>query len=249
MLRTAEATLDSTATGWQATFAYDNLAPNEGYRLRIHLPRVIDAPERTSGDPEWSKVFTVVGLGLLGLLGGGTATWWLGHTPTPPVRRPREPDMPLAEAGCLLMRSDWIEWQRLFSAMIFDLAERGHLTLRRVPKESSWTDTTSEEIEVKVHAQSHTLSNREEAITEALRPHDTLSDFFQKTASFRNEQVTQLRDALVERGWMVEHPVRSWGSGLGGGCTVGRAGERAGRAGSRGGLRGASCLLSVSHVY
>ena len=213
---TADATLDSTATGWQATFAYDNLAPNEGYRLRIHLPRVIDAPERTSGDPEWSKVFTVVGLGLLGLLGGGTATWWLGHTPTPPVRRPREPDMPLAEAGCLLMRSDWIEWQRLFSAMIFDLAERGHLTLRRVPKESSWTDTTSEEIEVKVHAQSHTLSNREEAITEALRPHDTLSDFFQKTASFRNEQVTQLRDALVERGWMVEHPVRSWGSGLGG---------------------------------
>ncbi len=212
----ADAALDSTATGWQATFVYNNLDPNEGYRLRIHLPRVIDAPERTSSDPEWPKVFTVVGLGLLGLLGGGTATWWFGHTPTPRVRRPREPDMPLPEAGYLLMRADWAGWQRLFSAMIFDLAERGHLTLRRVPKESSWTDTTSEKIEVKVHAQSHTLSEREEALIEALRPHDTLSDFFQKTASFRNEQITQLRDALVDRGWMVEHPARSWGSGLGG---------------------------------
>lgn len=212
----ADATLDSTATGWQATFAYDNLAANEGYRLHIHLPRVIDAPERTSSGPEWPKVFTVVGLGLLGLVGGGTATWWLGRTPTSRVRRPQEPRMPLAEAGYLLMRSDWTGWTRLFSALIFDLAERGHLTLRRVPKETSWTDTASEEIEVEVHAQSHTLSEREEALTEALRPHNTLSDFFQKEMSFRNEQITQLRDALVERGWIVEHPARSWSSGLGG---------------------------------
>ena len=34
----ADASLDSTEAGWQAIFTYGELAPKEGYRLRIHLP-------------------------------------------------------------------------------------------------------------------------------------------------------------------------------------------------------------------
>lgn len=212
----ADASLDSMEAGWQAIFTYGELAPNEGYRLRIHLPRVIDAPERTSSSPEWTKVFTGIGLGLFGMIGGGAAAWWLGRTPAPSVRRPREPRLPISEAGYLVLREQMYGWHRLFSAMMFDLAERGHLTLRRAEKEASWTEPSTETIEVEVHAQSHTLSDREEALIEALRSHDTLTDFFQKKGTWQHRQVKQIRNDLVARGWIIEHPARSWGSALGG---------------------------------
>ena len=213
----ADASLDSTATGWQATFAYGDLAPNEGYRLRIHLPRVIEAPERApTSDPNWTHIFAALGLALAGAGGGGVWAWRAGATPTRTPSAYRAPTMPTDEAGFLLMRANAIGWMRLFSALLFDLADRGHLTLRRVPKEKSWTDSSTSETKVDVHLNDDDrLTEREMALVEALRSHGTLGDFYQNGGSFRREQVTQIRDTLTERGWLETHPTRSWVGGIG----------------------------------
>jgi len=219
----ANAMLDSTATGWQATFAYDELEPNEGYRLRIHLPRVIDAPERApDAEPNWMQLFSALALALVGAGGGGVWAWRAGATPTRTPSGYRAPTMPIDEAGFLLMRTSTTGWMRVFSAMLFDLADRGHLTLRRVPKETSWIDSSTAETTVDVHVNDDDrLTKRETAFVEALRSHNTLGDFYQKGGSFRRTQVEQIRDTLTERGWIETHPARSWISGLGGMLLIG----------------------------
>lgn len=219
----ADASLDSTATGWQATFAYDELEPNEGYRLRIHLPRVIDAPERApDAEPNWMQLFGALALALVGASGGGVWAWRAGATPTRTPSGYRAPSMPIDEAGFLLMRTSTTDWMRLFSALLFDLADRGHLTLRRVPKEASWIDSSTAETTVDVHVNDDDrLTERETAFVEALHSHNTLGDFYQKGGSFRREQVKQIRDTLTERGWIETHPARSWISGLVGALLIG----------------------------
>jgi uncharacterized protein (TIGR04222 family) len=220
---TADATLDSTATGWQATFAYDNLAPNEGYRLRIHLPRVIDAPERApKTEPNWTQIFGALALVLVGGGAGGVWVWRTEATPAQTRSGYRAPNMPIDEVGFLLMRTSITGWMRVFSAMLFDLAQRGHLTLRRVTKEASWTDSSTSETKIDLHRNGDDrLTEREKVLIDELRTHDTVQAFYKEGSTFRQKQATQIRDTLIERGWIETHPVRSWGGGLGGVLLVG----------------------------
>ena len=218
----ADATLDSTATGWQAAFAYNDLAGNEGYRLRIRLPEVIDAPQfeeaaAANSGPALPQVIAGVLLALAGLGGGGVWAWNAGGTPTRASSGYRKPSMPLEEAGYLLLRQVGHGGMRVISAMVFDLAQRGHLTLRHVPKEASWSDSSTSETRVTVHRNDDDrLSEREETLLQKLAAYNTMQAFYKEEAAFRSEQMQELRTALTARGWLETHPARAWGGGVGG---------------------------------
>jgi uncharacterized protein (TIGR04222 family) len=169
------------------------------------LPVAVTFPKRVAGEylPTGGQVALGVLLLLLGIGAGAAANRsWRGPRPDVTAQRPPE-DVPLPAAAALLKN----RVQQAVPAMMFDLAQRGHLTLKHDREEGPFG--SSEIVRLDVHPDRFQLSDAEAKLVERLGDYDTLDAFWSDTSSFRTALVQSARDRLVDRGWMDRHTMRS----------------------------------------
>ena len=202
-----EATLDRTGAGWTASFAHDALAPGDGYRVIVRFPERIAVAE-PEDDQEGLMVLTTAGLLVIGLIGGVVVlTMWSGPSVDPEtVDDPQRPDLSLPHAAFLAHDSSTGR-SRMFSAVLFDLAQRGHVTLRREQRDS-WLES-DDVVTVTVDTDRFGLTDFENALLDEVQQHDTLKAFGQQTSSYRHEQLESVRERVIERGWFRSYEARS----------------------------------------
>ena len=202
-----EAALDRTGAGWTASFAHDALAPGDGYRVIVRFPERIAVAE-PEDDQEGLMVLTTAGLLVIGLIGGVVVlTMWSGPSVDPEtVDDPQRPDLSLPHAAFLAHDSSTGR-SRMFSAVLFDLAQRGHVTLRREQRDS-WLES-DDVVTVTVDTDRFGLTDFENALLDEVQQHDTLKAFGQQTSSYRHEQLESVRERVIERGWFRSYEARS----------------------------------------
>ncbi len=202
-----EASLERTSAGWTATFAHDVLAPGEGYRVIVRFPERLAVPEPET-DQEGLMVLTAAGLLALGLIGGVTAlTVWNGPSVDPEtIVDPHRPDLSLPHAAFLAHDSSTGR-SRMFSAVLFDLAQRGHVTLRR-EQHDSWLGS-DDVVTVAADTDRFGLTDFENALIDEIQQHDTLEAFGQQSSSYRQEQLERVQEQAIARGWSQSKAARS----------------------------------------
>jgi hypothetical protein len=195
----ADARLEDTAGGLVATFHRDRVAEGDGYEVAVSFPkRLAGRYAPTAGDVVFGLFLVLLGVGL-----GGWANWrWRGPRVESNAMRPPD-DVTLPSAAALLGRGA----DGATSAVLFDLAKRGHLTLQH-DQERTWAGT-KDLVRLNLHPTPSDLSDMEAALVEQLRPHDTVEDVWSDTRSFRQEQFQAVQDDLVAAGWLERHRTRS----------------------------------------
>ncbi len=201
-----EATLERTGAGWTASFAHNALEDGEGYRVIVRFPERIATTE--SGDEGGKKALTVIGLVVLGLLSGVIPLiMWRGPSVDPAtIANPQPPTLSLPHAAFLAHKSSTGRF-RMFSAVLFDLAQRGHVTLRRETKDA-WL-SSNDVVTVHVDADPFGLNDFEADLLDAIQQHDTLKAFGQQASSFQRKKLKQMRKHAIAQGWFEAHPARS----------------------------------------
>ncbi len=94
-----------------------------------------------------------------------------------------------------------------FLATLFDLARRGHVTLRHDREDQAFG--TTDVVRLETHPAPNDLSDFERRLVDTLGEYETLDDFWSDTRSFRSDVMSDVRGVLFERGWMENHTVRS----------------------------------------
>ena len=202
-----EATLERTGAGWTAAFTHGALTPGEGYRVIARFPERI-AVALPEDDQEDLMVLTAAGLLALGLIGGVTAlTVWNGPSVDPEtIADPHRPDLSLPHAAFLAHTSSTGR-SRMVSAVLFDLAQRGHVTLRR-EQHDSWLGS-DDVVTVTVDTDRFGLRDFENALLDEIQQHDTLTAFGQQASSYRQEQLERVQEQAIARGWSQSKAARS----------------------------------------
>ena len=201
-----EGTLSQTGSGWTAQFRHEALAANTSYRVVVRFPqRLAGQPAAPSGG--WMVMIASLA-GLLGIGGGvGALVAWRGPSASDASPAPGVTDRPLPEAGYLLADTAG-ERRRAVSAVLFDLARRGHVTLRR--EEEDQFIGSREVVRVEVHVdRPASLSDFETALLEAVQEYDSLRAFGKQSGSFRREHMADVREGLLAEGLLRSHRQRS----------------------------------------
>ncbi|NBC85566.1 MAG: DUF2207 domain-containing protein [Bacteroidetes bacterium] len=185
----------SSGGGWSISFAKDSLDAGTGYSVEATFPERFNAPERFDG----RDVLKGLAFALVTFFAFLGAYLIRRRRNPPPEVMARTPQMPPYEAARMLGE---YRASRMHGAMVFDLARRGHLTLR-ADKSESWLSSTTT-ITVEVHPDESDLRPFEETFLNELSKHDTLDKMRSDMSTFRQEQRTEVRKALVERGWLFD---------------------------------------------
>ena len=195
-----EGHLDQTGESLVASFHRDRVDPGDSYEVEVSFPR------RLAGRylPTGADIAFGVLLFLMGIGAGGWANWrWRGPRVERRATRPPD-DVTLPAAAVLLRRGA----DGAVSAVLFDLARRGHLTLQHDQEDTDWTGT-KDLVRIDLHPTPSDLSSFEGALVEQLRGHDTVKEFWTGARSFRQEQFQSVTDDLVAAGWLERHRTRS----------------------------------------
>ncbi|MFP4229060.1 MAG: DUF2207 domain-containing protein, partial [Salinivenus sp.] len=192
--------LDQTGGRLVASFHRDQVEQGDSYDVEVSFPRRLAGRYLpTGGDIAFGVLLFLMGIGA-----GGWANWrWRGPRAESNATRPPE-DVTLPAAAALLGRGA----DGAVSAVLFDLARRGHLTLQHDRDDGGWTGT-SDLVRIDLHPTPSDLSDFETALVEQLRGHDTVEDFWSDTRSFRQEQFQAVQEDLVAAGWLERHRTRS----------------------------------------
>lgn len=155
----------------------------------------------------------LAGLSVFGLgLATGIPLWLWLRGPRERTTSVRNPELSYLEAAVLLSpRSGRAE--KAFPAMIFDLAQRGYLVLKRIP----YTDRRSRllrrppRIGVEVLGESDGLEPREVELLRQLRLHEDLHLFGERGTFSRGGMIHNVRRELMENGLLEQRTRRSIG--------------------------------------
>jgi hypothetical protein len=194
-----EGTIERSAGGVVTAFHRDTVEEGDEYPVEVSFPRRLPGQYwATLGDLVLALVL------FLGTIGAGAALnrRWRGARREQAATRPPQ-DVALPEAAVLLGKTA----TPLFTAVLFDLARRGHLTLQH-DEESSWLGS-SEVVRIDLHPRPEDLSDFERTVVDHLRNHDTIEDFWSSSGSFRSEQRRAARERVIDAGWMTAHRTRS----------------------------------------
>ena len=196
----SSAALTSDGGDWEVTFDAGNLPAETGFAVEVAFPQRIEAKKRVSPLHILGSVF------LFAVVAAGFLIWKYNRDKVPSVTPPSKPPvLSLPEAARLLSRS---RTDRMHPAMLFDLAQRGHLSLE-VTSEESWF-SSAPTVHIHTHPDHHDLSDDERAFVDELSKHDTLESFSSDATSFRESQRTAIRKRLVERKWLYERRDERW---------------------------------------
>jgi hypothetical protein len=184
-----------------ARFRPGFLPAGDAYQVRVSFPKVMDGRAvglaRTDVQASLMGILSfVVFMGLGGIL----AFRRLG--PRLPVRRQTHVGMTLPTAAALLHRAA-PGWERAFPATLFDLADRGVITLERVDRKKGWF--TSQKTRLHRNPESdEPLSPFEGALLTELEKYEDLEEFATKGKKFRKAVMNGVRAALIETGHLVD---------------------------------------------
>jgi hypothetical protein len=195
-----DGTVEAEGGAIVATFHRDRVEEGDEYPVEVSFPKRLPGQYwATLGDLVLALVL------FLGTIGAGVTLnrRWRGarREQQAATRPPR--DVGLPEAAVLLGKTA----TPLFTAVLFDLARRGHLTLRH-DEESSWLGS-DETVQLDLHPSPDDLSAFEKTVVEHLRDHDTVEAFWSDSGSFRDEQRRAARERVIDAGWMTAHRTRS----------------------------------------
>lgn len=181
------------ADGPVISFTSEPLSAKQAFEVEVRFPERIEVIEDHSLR---NAIFWGLGLSLLGILVAAVLT----------VKKPKlsgseptghePPGLSIAEAGYLAFDDDSSR-QRLFQAMMFDLAQRGYLRLVREQK-SRWGQ---EQVRAEVLPREEGLSDLEWKFLGELKRKPKLSEFGQSTNSFRIETLKALHQQLLREGY------------------------------------------------
>ena len=195
----ANGTVEASAGRVVAAFQEGRLEEGETYLVEVAFPwRVSGQYWSTPGDIVFGVFLFLVATG------GGIVLnlRWKGARAERDATRPPR-DVGLPEGAALLSKTA----TPLFTALLFDLARRGHLTLQH-DEESNWLGTT-EVVRIDLHPTSDDLSEDEAAVVDQLDGHETVKAFWQNSSSFRQEQYRSAWKRVLDTGWMTAHRTRS----------------------------------------
>lgn len=186
-----------------------------GYQVRVRFPRVMPGRPVGFGRPE-IQALLVGALGFLVFLIMGIVAWSRRRGVHLPPRRGGSPDMDIPTAAVLL-HGGGPGWDRAFPATLFDLAQRGAVTLERIDKKGK-VFTTQKVVLHRSPEFDGALSDFEEDFLEELKGHaQELDTFASEGKAFRKRAMESVRDELVQKGYLAEDrkAARTWvGLGL-----------------------------------
>jgi hypothetical protein len=193
-----EGVLERVPPGWRATFTHPRLAAETPYRVMVAFPRQIEGRSPPAGRILLLYGFLAWAVGLL----PGVRAYRRRRSPRPPADAPAErPTLPLPLVATLLL--DGVTFSvRTFPAVLFDLARRGHLSLRQTT-DKRWHGT-KERLEVDLHPQREDLSDFEAAFLDELAKYDSFQQFTEKTSTWRYEARKPLRADLMREGLLTD---------------------------------------------
>ncbi len=207
-----DAVITSSAGGWEVVYSYPELAAHEAYRAILTMPPLIESREGQSLPRATSDTQIIIGvvLGLLAFLSILGGTTWYARDPKPAsVPAPAsKPDISLPLAGYLALWDNMTQWRRISNALIYDLAQRGLLSLTWTKTEATWLSSSEEELHISVEAETHNLPDIERSLLNKLREYDTLRSFTTNEDRFLRDQLTAIRDELARKGWIERHEGR-----------------------------------------
>ncbi len=189
----ANAQISLGAEGPVISFTSEPLSRKQAFEIEVRFPERIEVIEDHSLR---NAIFWGLGLALLGVVMGAilakkkpklNGSEPTGHEP---------PGLSIAEAGYLAFDDDSSR-QRLFQAMIFDLAQRGYLRLVREEK-SRWGQ---EKVKAEVLPREEGLSDLEWAFLGELKRKPRLDEFGHSTNRFRTDSLKALRQQLLDQGY------------------------------------------------
>jgi len=199
MLRPDAGTVRREAGRIVASFHRDRVEKGDDLSVEVSFPK------QAAGEylPTITDLLFGLFLVVVGGAAGGIAAWrWRGPRPEGTARRPPA-DLDRPTAVALLGNRDG----QAFLATLFDLARRGHVTLRHDREDQAFGAT--DVVRLETHPAPDDLSDFERRFVDTLGEYETLDDFWSDTGSFRRGAMKEVRGALFERGWMEDHTMRS----------------------------------------
>jgi hypothetical protein len=184
-----------------ARFRPGFIPAGDAYQVRVSFPKVMDG--RAVGLARTDVQASVAGIFSFALfLGLGSFLTFRRLGPRLPIRRQTHVGMKLPTAAVLLHRAA-PGWERAFPATLFDLADRGVITLERVDRKKGWF--TSQKTRLHRNQESdEPLDPFEAALLAELEKYEELDDFATKGRKFRKAVMKGVRAALVETGHLVD---------------------------------------------
>ena len=184
-----------------ARFVPGPLRAGRAYQVKVSFPKVMDGRAvglaRTENQALLAGILSLV----LFLVSGGIAAF-LRHGPRLPVRRQTHVGMDLPTASVLLnLESSTSELA--FPATLFDLADRGVVSLERVDRKKGFF--TSQKVLLHRNDESdEVLTPFEAAFLTELGKSEDLEDFATKGTKFRNAAMKEVQASLVESGYLMD---------------------------------------------
>jgi uncharacterized protein YndB with AHSA1/START domain len=211
----------SGSPGWEVRFLREEVEARTPYGVQVGFPARL--PGRAPPEPgvnRWRVVLLAVAGFLAGFAPGSllALSWRDPGDPPTPVE-PGIPEAPLDRLGYLVSGQSWYGL-RVFTAMLVDLARRGHVTLERTEAEGSRGATRDggglAPGKLVVHRAdpppTDALSAAEERFLDDLAHHESFQDF--RAAGTRAQTLAWrgARAELVRSGHLEEHPERLKGA-------------------------------------
>ena len=181
-----------------------------GYQVRVRFPQVM--PGRAVGLARPGVQAALAGvLGFVLFLVLGIVGWSRRRGERLPPRASGHPELDLPTAAVLLHRKR-PGWDRAFPATLFDLAERGAITLERMDEKGKVF--TSQKVILHRNPEfDGPLTDFEERLLQELEGHGReLETFASKGKEFRKRVMEEIRDGLVRSGHLADDTVvaRKW---------------------------------------
>jgi len=199
-----EGQVRETDSGIEITFQHAELEPGEGFWVKVEFPQQLEG--RPPNEINWTLVGAVGVALLIGLL-PSVVLWRRWRGPRHKTHSAEGPDMPFPQAGVLLKGAS-SEGQRAIPAMLYDLAARGHITLKRT-KEKQRFGGKQPQVQIEFHETREDLSEGERRLLDELRDYDSLTEFGHKGNRFRQELLSDARLELRTQGDLAYHGPRS----------------------------------------
>ncbi len=184
-----------------ARFVPGPLPAGRAYQVKVSFPKIMDGRAVGMARTEIQALLAGILSFLLFSVSGGIASF-LRLGPRLPVRRQTHVGMELPTASVLLHRES-PTWDRVFPATLFDLADRGVLSLERVDRKKGFF--TSQKVLLHRNDESdEVLTPFESAFLTELGKYEDLEDFASKGKKFRKAAMKEVQARLVEDGLLQD---------------------------------------------